>query len=934
MAFSFGDNNYGFQAGQNNGLIFPTVHLPPDPPETPPLPTAFIPFMRDTHFVERKSLLDQIQQACPAPPSRVAIVGLGGVGKSQLAIEHVYRMQDTFAQQGKDIWVFWVHASTRERFQQSFEEIADLVKIKGRHQRNTDISQLVYRWLCNQHHGQWLMILDSADDADIFFKESQNETREGAAEETFVGPKAKPLVKYLPSSTNGSIIITTRNRDVGIGLTDHHSNIVEVGPMNQAEALELLETKLGQHYDEVSGQELVEALGHLPLAINQAAAYIYQTTPLTSVKLYLQEMRRFEQKVQDEMPPASEGTYPKDFEHRERKQWHHLSQEIRNSRRDWDAPKSVIASFRISFEHIRSQNLSTVHTLSRMAYFDHQKIQRSLVHPLPPIVGSEPQRQRHPDALVRTLSKISYLDNQNVHCSSVHLLPSIIGSEAQDHPNNIFVSNDFYDQCFEKDIATLRRYSLISVHETDGTFNIHRLVQVSLRWWLNTFQTTGKGILEWSFDRLVPAFPFPSPSTVPVCREMLPHLPILVHFFGYQPEELKKSMARSYAFLTYKVGFLKLYNGDFLDAIRIFTATLKSELSFGSSGSAELSLSALASAHEAMGDFISAEHCLKAALSNMQELDEGSDNSETIKMRMELARIYGHQDHLDKANEAFIETIERAKISLGPEHKVTLKVMEAVRDSYIKQARWQEAESLHLDILRTIDNIQDLEDSENISRDIELAVIYTGQNNWEKAELLLTQLVQKVQNLPEPGLGPRDQNPTQVMHRIANVYASRGQYQKAESLLLDRLGRRAQRNGPYDEFTFLLMADLASYQKELKNWSGAEMLLLEALKRSHRVLGGTNRVTVELWSIEALFTLAEWRAEKFQVDKKRVQVVIANSASPLATENRSYRQFRSRIRRYRRRRYYKLYANNWATIRIRTDLPSLTDRLEVLSLDT
>ncbi|KAJ6201932.1 hypothetical protein J3E72DRAFT_410375 [Bipolaris maydis] len=66
-----------------------TLHA--ERPETPSQPSCFVPFPRDPDFVDRGTLLDQIRQRCAAPASRVALVGLGDVGKSQLAIEHCYR---------------------------------------------------------------------------------------------------------------------------------------------------------------------------------------------------------------------------------------------------------------------------------------------------------------------------------------------------------------------------------------------------------------------------------------------------------------------------------------------------------------------------------------------------------------------------------------------------------------------------------------------------------------------------------------------------------------------------------------------------------------------------------------------------------------------------------------------------------------------------
>lgn len=73
---SFGPN-WGIQVGQNYG---PINNLPPERPETPPNPSAVIPFPRDTDFVKRDAILGQIHHNFAVPGSWTALVGLGGVG--------------------------------------------------------------------------------------------------------------------------------------------------------------------------------------------------------------------------------------------------------------------------------------------------------------------------------------------------------------------------------------------------------------------------------------------------------------------------------------------------------------------------------------------------------------------------------------------------------------------------------------------------------------------------------------------------------------------------------------------------------------------------------------------------------------------------------------------------------------------------------------
>ncbi|OAG05932.1 uncharacterized protein CC84DRAFT_1052555, partial [Paraphaeosphaeria sporulosa] len=119
-----------------------------------------IPFRRDPDFVDRGTLLDELKEKCSAPASRVALVGIGGVGKSQLAIEHCYRTHET----SLGMWVLWAHASSTARLEQSFHDIADRVKIEGRRDPQVNIFKLVHDWMCDTDE-RWLLVLDNVDDA-------------------------------------------------------------------------------------------------------------------------------------------------------------------------------------------------------------------------------------------------------------------------------------------------------------------------------------------------------------------------------------------------------------------------------------------------------------------------------------------------------------------------------------------------------------------------------------------------------------------------------------------------------------------------------------------------------------------------------------------------------------------------------------------------
>ncbi|KLU88796.1 hypothetical protein MAPG_07779 [Magnaporthiopsis poae ATCC 64411] len=229
---------------------------------------------RDPNFVDRASILDQLRKRCAEAAGRVALVGLGGIGKSQLAIEFAHQI----VEQTAETWVFWIHAGTQVRVEEGFRAIADAAKLPSRDQPGADIPQLVCSWLSNKRSDPWIIILDGADDGNVFYAGSDDR-------------KGKPLASYLPQSPNGSIVATTRNRDLAYRLTGSHKNTIEVGPMDLQDALLLLKKKLGPPSDPATAKDLVQALGCIPLAISQAAAYIQTRAPISSVEKYLADFR-------------------------------------------------------------------------------------------------------------------------------------------------------------------------------------------------------------------------------------------------------------------------------------------------------------------------------------------------------------------------------------------------------------------------------------------------------------------------------------------------------------------------------------------------------------------------------------------------------------------------------------------------------------------
>ncbi|OCK93230.1 uncharacterized protein K441DRAFT_662010 [Cenococcum geophilum 1.58] len=385
-------------AGHNiyNGPVTVLHDRRPKPP-----PSSTVPFWQDDDFINRDSL-DKIHQICAKPASRAALVGLGGVGKSQIAIEYAYQVRG----ESPTTWVFWVHAGTQARFEEGYRRIAETTRMDGWDNPKADVLRLVRNWLCDESNGRWVMVVDNADDSAVFFPPLDGTQAAGVSSP---GRAVELLSDFLPQSPNGSILITSRSRDVARRLTGRGDCLVEVKPMDKCDALALLQKKLSFNANEHNAIELLQALDYMPLAITQAAACIEQGAPRMTISRYLDEVRR--------------------SDHNRARL---LNKGIQDNRRDGRASNSIIATWQISFEHIRREMPTAARLLSLMSLFDRQGIPESLLRS---------QYQRDEDG------------------------------EAD----------------FEEDVHTLTNYSLIGMSVDGHEFEMHRLVQFSTKKWLELY---------------------------------------------------------------------------------------------------------------------------------------------------------------------------------------------------------------------------------------------------------------------------------------------------------------------------------------------------------------------------------------------------------------------------------------------------------------
>ncbi|HEU5382889.1 MAG TPA: tetratricopeptide repeat protein, partial [Ktedonobacteraceae bacterium] len=217
-----------------------------------------IPYQRNPVFTGRDDLLHTLtdllqtgQSAVLSQPQTQAISGLGGIGKTQLAVEYAYRTSQKYQA------VFWVSAETQETLVSGYVTLAEALHLREKEEQDQNvIVQLIRHWL--QTHTHWLLILDNADNLSL-------------------------VAPLLPPVYGGQVLLTTRAHTTG-----RFAHRIEISTLTNAEGSLLLLRRAGVlaeqgALEEASEQEVAlarqisAALGDLPLALEQAGAYIEET---------------------------------------------------------------------------------------------------------------------------------------------------------------------------------------------------------------------------------------------------------------------------------------------------------------------------------------------------------------------------------------------------------------------------------------------------------------------------------------------------------------------------------------------------------------------------------------------------------------------------------------------------------------------------------
>lgn len=280
----------------------------------------------NANFTGREEVLASLRQALrPASPTALlqAITGMGGVGKTELAIEFAHRYKADY----EVVW--WLQAETSPTLLDGLTRLGVELGIRREDTGPDNVYKRVLRWL--EANDNWLLIYDNAN-------------------------SLEELQRYIAHGP-GHAIITSRDQ-----AWRQVANVVDVDVWPPDESREFLRNRVshGDPGDDEGITAVASMLGHLPLALEQAAAYM--TEHGVSFVSYIQLFEDFSSELMAEKIPSV------------------LNYE-----------KTVALTWKVSIDEIRRLNPAAVELLELFAFFAPDAIPEDLF-------------RRHRDALPSNLA--------------------------------------------------------------------------------------------------------------------------------------------------------------------------------------------------------------------------------------------------------------------------------------------------------------------------------------------------------------------------------------------------------------------------------------------------------------------------------------------------------------------------------------------------
>jgi tetratricopeptide (TPR) repeat protein len=745
-------------------------------------------------------------------PPKTVIVGLGGIGKTQIVLELAYRTKERYP----GCSVLWLPATDVETLQQAFTNIGRGLKVPGIEKDQADATKLVQHYLTQQSAGQWLLIVDNIDDMDIWKTELRN---------------------HLPRSQTGCIVFTTRTRKVAVEIS--LSNVIEVQKMDAKMATELLIKLVPKQElleDHRNAQNLLVQLAYIPLAIVQAAAYIKKNG--TALSKYLALLDSQEQQAIELLS--------EDFDDDSR---YKDTANVKNS---------VATTWLISFEQIRRDDPLAADYLSFISCVAAKNIPESLLPPELSLVKQE--------SAIGTLDAYSFVTRRATdRVLDVHRLVQLA-------TRNWLRGKNEWRLWTENTLARLVEVVPVGGHERkevwvaylphaihvagltdigddEGLMSLlHRIGRCEQA--LGRYEAS-----EWAhmqlLERKIQLFGKENPSTLSSVNDV--GLSLTKQGRYKEAEEmLRRALEGNEKLLGLKhletlinidnLGFVLLSQGRYKEAEEMHRRALegKEKVVGPDHVTTLMSVDNLGSALLRQGRYKEAEEMHRQALER-KEKALGLEHSETLISLGNLGSVLSRQGRYKEAEEMTRRALEGNKKVLGLDHSETLISLSNLGSVLSKQGIYKEAEEIYRRALEGFEKVLGPEHSETVISLGNLGSVLLRQGRYKEAEEMIRRALEGNKKV----LGPDHSETLTSVSNLGSALFGQGRYEEAGEMYCQALEGREKEYGPDHPATLASVCNLAFNFHQQRQYEASLPLYERASDGYERVLGLEHPTTVE-----------------------------------------------------------------------------------------
>ncbi|KIX10462.1 uncharacterized protein Z518_01545 [Rhinocladiella mackenziei CBS 650.93] len=664
-------------------------------------------------------------------PRILVLHALGGQGKSQIALEYCQKLRKTY--QG----VFWINSSTKSTTVQSFATIAHELDSSMAEVSNDDDAKVkfVLRML-EQWEDRWLVVFDNYDDPASFSDVEQFIPQEAL---TFQGRK-------------GDILFTSRHRGL-----EELGTILDIPPMQEDAGVALLLHRYSSiNVDDYmsEGSKIVDRLGGLALAIDQASAYMkHKRLPIDKLGDFLSQYEAQRKKV---------------LQHTADHFWKYTRISDQNER---ETAINAFTTWEMTFQQLqngRDSGGAVTHFLTLTAFLAPIRVSESLFK-------HHWESSKPPPDWLKIFVTSSDVDEEGPSSNAEedangqeHLTPEATDNAGTESSNETWDTELFWDHiCLAYQMSLLQSISPAEGPE-GAAFLLHPLIRDWLQ--LREHSKERQVYTHEAIDLIVSSIQTYNTrdSDVMIKQSILLHMDALLLAVkeylkdGHRLGQDIKSCGNAGWFASFYRD-----HGRFDTSLYLFRTEMETRVRVLGKEHPDtlMSVNNLALVLSHQGKYPEAEQMHREAL-QVTERVLGYERPSTLRSMNNLAGVLSHQGKYPEAEQMHREVLQVTERVLGKKHPDTLT------------SKYPEAEQMHREVLQVRKRVLGKEHPGTLTSMNNLAGVLSHQGKYPEAEQMHRETLQVTERV----LSKKHPDTLTSMNNLAFVLSHQGKYPEAESL--------------------------------------------------------------------------------------------------------------------------------------------------------